>query len=60
MTDEKVKPSDKANRLFARIRKGDDLLRGHFSDVKEGDRAYEIRRLLEKAIKVEQDEENLK
>ncbi|CDQ41837.1 hypothetical protein [Virgibacillus salexigens] len=38
------------NMLVARIRKNDDLLRNHFKDIKPNDRAYEIRRLLEKAI----------
>lgn len=46
-----------SDRLFARIRKSDDLLREHFENIKDGDRAYEIRRLLEKAIKIEREEQ---
>lgn len=45
------------DRLYARIRKSDDLLREHFKNIKDGDRAYEIRRLLEKAIKIEREEQ---
>jgi hypothetical protein len=49
------------DRLFARIRRDDDLIKEHFETVKRGDRAYEIRRLLEKAIKIERKEkESLK
>lgn len=51
MTEQK----DSSSRLFARIRKSDDLLREHFATIKEGDRAHEIRRLLEIAIKLERD-----
>lgn len=45
--------------LVARIRKNDDLLREHFSKIKPNDRAYEIRRLLEKAILQEREEQKL-
>lgn len=45
--------------LVARIRQNDDLLREHFSEIKPNDRAYEIRRLLEKAIKIEQEDQQL-
>ena len=45
-----------SDRLFARIRKSDDVLREHFESIKDGDRAYEIRRLLEKAILQEREE----
>ncbi|KAF2421668.1 MULTISPECIES: hypothetical protein [Bacillus subtilis group] len=47
------------DRLYARIRKGDDLLREHFSQVKESDHAYEVRRLLEKAIKIERKQKEM-
>jgi hypothetical protein len=42
--------------LVARIRKDDDLLREYFSKIKPSDWSYEIRRLLEKAILIEQRE----
>lgn len=45
--------------LFARIRQNDDLLREYFTKIKPNDRAYEIRRLLEKAIKIEQEEKRM-
>lgn len=47
------------DRLYARIRKGDDLLREHFSTIKESDHSYEVRRLLEKAIKIERKEQEM-
>lgn len=47
------------DRLVARIRKEDNVLREHFSTIKESDYPYEIRRLLEKAILIERkNEEN--
>lgn len=55
MTTEEKAVKETSDRLFARIRKSDDVLREHFSKVKDGDRAYEIRRLLEKAILAERD-----
>lgn len=45
--------------LVARIRKDDHLLREYFSKIKPSDHAYEIRRLLEKAIKIEQKEKEM-
>ncbi|MBR2246156.1 hypothetical protein [Oceanobacillus profundus] len=42
--------------LVARIRKDDHILRDYFNDIKQSDRAYEVRRLLEKAIIIEQKE----
>lgn len=45
--------------LYARIREEDKLIREHFSKIKEGDYSYEIRRLLEKAIKIEQKEKKI-
>lgn len=50
MATEKKPAKDESIRLFARVRKNDDVLREHFEKIKDGDRAYEIRRLLEKAI----------
>lgn len=47
------------DRLYARIRKGDDLLRDHFSKIKESDHSYEVRRLLEKAIKIERKQKEM-
>lgn len=44
--------------LVARIRKNDDVLRDYFNEIKPNDRAYEIRRLLEKAIKSEKEEQS--
>lgn len=45
--------------LVARIRKDDDLLREYFSNIKQSDWPYEIRRLLEKAIKIERKEKEI-
>lgn len=47
------------DRLTARIRKDDVLLKEHFEHIKESDHAYEVRRLLEKAIEIEQEEKKL-
>lgn len=47
------------DRLTARIRRDDTLLKNHFSDIKDSDHAYEVRRLLEKAIKIEQEEKEM-
>lgn len=46
-------------RVTARLRKEDNLLREHFSKVKSSDQAYEVRRLLEKAIKMERKEQEI-
>ncbi|MFE9081989.1 hypothetical protein [Bacillus mobilis] len=48
-----------AEKLVARIRKDDHLIREHFNKIKTSDHPYEIRRLLEKAIKIEQEEQEL-
>lgn len=48
-----------AEKLVARIRKDDHLIREHFDKIKTSDHPYEIRRLLEKAIKIEQEEQEL-
>jgi hypothetical protein len=45
--------------LYARIRKEDDVLREHFSNVKKADHAFEVRRLLEKAILIERKEQEI-
>lgn len=47
--------NDSANRLFARIRKNDHILREHFSKVESRNKAHEVRRLLEKAIIAEKE-----
>lgn len=47
------------DRLYARIREEDTLIREHFSKIKQSDHAYEVRRLLEKAIKIEQKEKEI-
>lgn len=44
------------DKLIARIRKEDNLIKEHFSKVKDSDYPYEIRRLIEKAIVIEQKE----
>ncbi|HFF1838887.1 hypothetical protein P4388_32005 [Bacillus thuringiensis] len=48
-----------AEKLVARIRKDDHILREHFDKIKSSDHPYEIRRLLEKAIKMEKEEQEL-
>lgn len=50
---------DPSARLYARIRKHDDILREHFSKINNGDRAYEIRRLLNKAILAEREDNKI-
>lgn len=47
------------DRLFARIRQSDTILKEHFEFIKKGDRAHEIRRLLEKAIVIERKEKEI-
>jgi hypothetical protein len=47
------------DRLYARIRNDDHIIREHFADVKESDHPYEVRRLLEKAIKIERKEKEI-
>lgn len=44
------------DRLTARIRKEDELIKEHFSGIKDSDYPYEIRRLVEKAILIERKE----
>lgn len=39
-----------------RIRKQDELLMEHFSRIVKGDQSFEIRRLLNLAIKIEQNQ----
>lgn len=45
--------------LTAKIRKEDEVLARHFSQIKSGDYPYEIRRLLEKAILQEKEEQEI-
>jgi hypothetical protein len=47
------------DKLYARIRKDDVILREHFDSVKQSDHPYEVRRLLEKAIKIERKEKEI-
>ncbi len=47
------------DRLYARIRKDDKLIREHFDEVKQSDHPYEVRRLIEKAIKIERKEKEI-
>jgi hypothetical protein len=47
------------DRLYARIRKDDIEIREHFENVKESDYAHEVRRLLEKAIRIERKEQEI-
>jgi hypothetical protein len=47
------------DRLYARIRNGDDVIRNHFESVKQSDHPYEVRRLLEKAILIERKEKEI-
>lgn len=49
--------NETSDRLFARIRKSDTNIKEHFSKIKDGDRAHEIRRLLEIAIAHENNED---
>jgi len=49
----------KEMKVQARLRKGDTLLREHFSKIKENDWPYEARRLMEKAIKIEREEKEI-
>lgn len=54
MTAERVKVKENpSDRLYARIRKRDSVLREHFSKIDEGNKAQEIRRLLELGIKAD-------
>lgn len=53
MSDQEV------DQLYARVRKDDDLLREYFSNIKKADRPYEVRRLLEKSIKLEQKQQEI-
>lgn len=43
-------------RIFARIRKDDELLKKHFQKIPRGDWAHEARRLMKKSIRIEQKE----
>lgn len=57
MTLERAKVKENSSdRLFARIRKRDEVLREYFSKVDEGSKAQEIRRLLEIGIQAENKE----
>lgn len=47
------------DKLFARIRKDDTLIKEHFEQVKDSDHSYEVRRLLEKAIRIERKEKEI-
>lgn len=47
------------DKLVARIRKDDNVIREHFDNIKPSDHPYELRRLVEKAIKIEQEEKEL-
>lgn len=47
------------DRLYARIRKDDDIIREYFEEIKASDHPYEVRRLLEKAIKIERKEKEI-
>ncbi len=43
-------------KIQARIRDDDHILREYFSSIKKSDHPYEVRRLLEKAILIERKE----
>jgi|GEM_PF-6068331 len=47
------------DRLYARIREDDVIIREHFANIKPSDHPYEIRRLLEKAILIERKEKEI-
>jgi hypothetical protein len=47
------------DKLQARIRQDDKIIREHFSNIKKSDHPYELRRLVEKAIVSEQKEKEL-
>lgn len=47
-------------RLYTTIRADDDILRKHFDEVKKADIPYEMRRLMEKAIKIERKEQQIR
>lgn len=49
----------KVERLQARVRSEDNIIREHFSKFKKSDHAYETRRLVEKAIKIERKEKEM-
>ncbi len=46
-------------KIQARIRDDDDIIREHFLSVKKSDHPYEVRRLLEKAILMERKEKQI-
>lgn len=46
-------------KLQARIRQDDEVIRDHFKKIKKSDHPYELRRLVEKAILIERKEEEL-
>lgn len=48
-----------SDRLFARIRQDDIIIKEHFEMIKPSDHAYEVRRLLEKAILIERKEKEI-
>ena len=47
------------DRVFARIRKDDTIIKEHFENIKDSDTSYEVRRLLEKAILIERKEKQV-
>lgn len=47
------------DRLYARIRKDDNIIREHFDTIKVSDHPYELRRLVEKAILIEKKEKEI-
>lgn len=47
------------DRLYARIREDDVIIREHFDTIKSSDYSYELRRLLEKAIVIERKEKEI-
>jgi hypothetical protein len=46
-------------KVQARIREDDTIIREHFEEVKKSDHPYEVRRLLEKAILIERKEKEI-
>lgn len=47
---------NKRERIQVSIRQGDTLIRDHFKNIAEGDQAHEARRLIKKALEIEQKE----
>lgn len=46
-------------KVQARLRADDQIIKEHFQEVKKSDHAYEVRRLLEKAILMERKEKEI-